>query len=57
MIDWVTATLLFSTSQKFAGGFVRSIDANGVVQWQTEKRLPIVGSHDANFHIDISVIQ
>ncbi|HYC42295.1 MAG TPA: phage/plasmid replication protein, II/X family [Noviherbaspirillum sp.] len=51
MIDWVTATLPFSSAQKFAGGFVRSIDADGVVQWQTEKRLPVVGSHDAHFHI------
>lgn len=51
MIDWVTATLPFSSEQKFAGGFVRSIDADGLVQWQTEKRLPVVGSHEANFHI------
>jgi hypothetical protein len=51
MVDGVTATLPFSSAQKFAGGFVRSIEAEGVVQWQTEKRLPVVGSHDAHFHI------
>jgi II/X family phage/plasmid replication protein len=51
MIDWVTATLPFSSEQKFAGGFVRSIDSDGNIQWQTEKRLPVVGSHDAHFHI------
>jgi hypothetical protein len=46
MIDWVTATLPFSSSQKFVGGRVLSMDSDGEVEWQTEKRLPVVGSFD-----------
>lgn len=51
MIDWVTATLPFSHATRFVGGRVLSMDADGVVEWQTEKRLPVVGSFDARFHI------
>jgi II/X family phage/plasmid replication protein len=51
MIDWVTATLPFSSSKKFVGGRVLSIDSEGEIEWQSEKRLPVVGSHDARPHI------
>jgi len=51
MIDWVTATLPFSSAKKFAGGRLLSMDSDGVVEWQTEKRLPVVGSYDARFHV------
>lgn len=51
MIDWVTATLPFSHATRFVGGRVLSMNADGEIEWQTEKRLPIVGSYDARFHI------
>ncbi len=51
MIDWVTATLPFSSTMRFTGGRVFSCDADGAVEWQTEKRLPVVGSFDSKMHV------
>lgn len=50
MIDWVTATLPLSSDFRFTGGRVMSCDMDGAIEWQTEKRLPIVGSFDSKFH-------
>jgi II/X family phage/plasmid replication protein len=51
MIDWVTATLPFSSAAKVFGGRVISMDSDGVVEWQSEKSLPVVGSYDAKMHV------
>ena|SRR5450830_387148 len=51
MIDWVTATLPFSSEFQFTGGRVMSCDMDGAIEWQTEKRLPVVGSFESKFHI------
>ncbi|MES2069256.1 MAG: phage/plasmid replication protein, II/X family [Pseudomonadota bacterium] len=51
MIDWVTATLPFSSEMRFTGGRVVSCNADGAVEWQTEKRLPVVGSFDSKMHV------
>ena len=51
MIDWVTATLPFSSEFQFTGGRVISCDLDGSIEWQTEKRMPVVGSFDSKFHI------
>ena len=51
MIDWVTATLPFSCDLRITGGRVISCDLDGTIEWQTEKRLPVVGSFDSKFHI------
>nr|WP_315476243.1 phage/plasmid replication protein, II/X family [uncultured Undibacterium sp.] len=51
MIDWITATVPFSSATNLNGGRVISCDGDGNVEWQSEKRLPVVGSFESSFHI------
>lgn len=51
MIDWVTAILPFSSTEKLIGGKLASIKSDGEVEWETLKHLPVVGSHDSKFHL------
>ena len=46
VIDWLTLRL-FDTDVRVDAGRVMSIDADGVVEWQTEKRFEVQGSHSA----------
>lgn len=45
MIDWVTARLPLAYGGPINGGSVVSISPDGEVEWRTDRRLPVVGSH------------
>lgn len=49
MIDWLKLRAPFSG--ELDAGRVVSLNADGSVEWQTMKRMPVVGSWDARIHI------
>lgn len=49
MIDWLKLRVPYTGT--LAAGRVMSFDPSGAVEWVTEKRLPVVGSHDARIHV------
>ena len=51
MIDWVTAFVPCRHSEKVFGGRVLRIDQYGALQWETQTRLEVEGSHDARIYI------
>ncbi len=48
MIDWVTARLPLTCSAPINGGTVLSLTPDGEVEWRTDRRLVVEGSHSAN---------
>lgn len=51
MLDWVFARIPLDHDEPINSGNVISIDRDGVEEWKTDKRLSVVGSHDAQLHI------
>lgn len=51
MIDWLTAVVPLSCASELSLGRVAAFRADGSVEWQTEKRLPVVGSHDSRIYV------
>lgn len=51
MIDWIKAIIPLQHSSLISDGEVLSISREGVIDWQTNKRLSVSGSHDSNLHI------
>jgi II/X family phage/plasmid replication protein len=52
MIDWITMRLRCShDTSKLFGGLVVSMNSKGEVEWQTEKRVVVEGSHSKNITI------
>lgn len=49
MIDWLTLRVYCECPVK--AGAVYSIDADGVVEWRSEKRLPVEGSHSQKIYV------
>ena len=56
MIDWIKALIPLTHERPFHDGQVCSITREGEIEWTTDKRLSVIGSHDAKIHIksDIS---
>jgi II/X family phage/plasmid replication protein len=55
MIDWIKAIIPFEHSELLNDGCVTSFNSDGVIEWTTNKRLSIEGSHDSSFHIQSEV--
>jgi hypothetical protein len=51
MVDWVTCDLPLSKTVEVNGGLIIAVDQHGVREWATDRRLPIVGSYDANVYV------
>lgn len=51
MIDWIKAVIPWRHSQALNDGQVLSISRNGDIEWNTNKRLAVRGSHDSALHI------
>lgn len=51
MIDWITAIIPCHHDEMIFGGVVRSIDLDGVVEWQVDKKQQVRGSHESNLNI------
>lgn len=51
MIDWVTVLIPFIHDKPINGGHMVSIDADGVVDWDVEKRVTVEGSYGATIQI------
>jgi II/X family phage/plasmid replication protein len=51
MIDWVTARLPLACNGPLNGGSVVSISADGEVEWRTDRRLEVEGSHSAKITV------
>lgn len=51
MIDWVTARLPLASMGPINGGSVVSLGPDGEVEWRTDRRLVVEGSHSANITI------
>lgn len=51
MIDWIEAVLPYEHEQYLCGGVVTSADGEGTLEWESYKKLPVVGSYDSTFFI------
>jgi II/X family phage/plasmid replication protein len=51
MIDWVTAIIPCHHDEMIFGGFVTSVDLDGVIDWRVEKKYQVRGSHESNLNI------
>lgn len=51
MIDWITARIPLDHLEPFHDGNVLSLSRDGEIEWKTDKRLGVVGSHDVQIHI------
>jgi len=51
MIDWITAKIPLNHMEPFHDGNVLSLSRDGEIEWKTDKRLSVVGSHDMQLHI------
>lgn len=51
MIDWITAIIPCHHDHIINGGFISSIDLDGVVEWRVEKKQQVRGSHESNLNI------
>lgn len=51
MIDWVTARLPLTYDGPINGGSVVTLGPNGEVEWRSDRRLVVEGSHSANVTI------
>lgn len=51
MIDWVTAVIACAHIAPIRDGCFQRIDATGEVEWSSDKRLSVMGSHDATVTI------
>jgi len=51
MIDWTTAFIPYPHNEPINNGKCISLDANGRIEWQTDKFLPVEGSYSSNVSI------
>ena len=52
MIDWLSGKIHFlHTSEQLPSGSVVSVDSDGAIEWKTNKRIIVKGSHDSTFTI------
>ena len=51
MIDWVTARLPCTNTGLICDGQVVKIGADGEIEWTTQTRLSVTGSHDSSISI------
>lgn len=51
MIDWLTLLIPVIDGQQLAAGRVVSVNPDGTIEWQCEKRVSVRGSHEANVTI------
>lgn len=51
MIDWVTAIIPCHHDEKVYGGTVASINSDGEIEWQVEKKQQIRGSYESSLSI------
>ena len=51
MIDWVSVLIPLAHSKQINGGNVVSVDPDGNIDWQVEKRLSVEGSYGASIQI------
>jgi len=51
MIDWITAKIPFDHFDSLHDGNVLSLTRDGEIEWSTDKRLGVEGSHDVKLHI------
>lgn len=52
MIDWLSGKIHFlHNSEQLPSGSVVSVDSDGSIEWQTNKRIVVKGSHDSTFTI------
>ena len=51
MIDWVTAVLPCHHDTAINGGRIVKVSKGGEVQWQTEHRFEVKGSHETNIFV------
>lgn len=51
MIDWVTALVTCEHPRPINGGRVVKVDQDGEVEWQTETRLQVAGSHESSLQV------
>src|SRR5690606_24948900 len=54
MIDWLTMEIPLRHSEPIGDGHVLSLGQSGDVEWQSVKRLAVVGSHDSRVHVRTS---
>lgn len=51
MIDWLTVVVPLSCAGDLRLGRVASFTSDGLIEWQSEKRLPVVGSFDSRIFV------
>lgn len=51
MIDWITAIIPCHHDEKVYGGTVASINSDGEIEWQVEKKQEIRGSYESNLSV------
>ncbi len=54
MIDWLTVRVVCPFEVR--AGHVQSITADGVIEWRTEKRMPVEGSHSSSISLRRSAV-
>ena len=54
MIDWLTVRV--ACPFEVRAGHVQSITADGVIEWRTEKRMPVEGSHSTTITLRRSAV-
>tara|TARA_R110001606_G_C15335725_1_gene646027 strand:- start:36 stop:1097 length:1062 start_codon:yes stop_codon:yes gene_type:complete len=51
MIDWLTFSVPFTHSEPISDGSIISVNPDGDIEWNTDKRLAVRGSHESNLHV------
>ncbi|MCH9693884.1 MAG: phage/plasmid replication protein, II/X family [Gammaproteobacteria bacterium] len=51
MIDWITAIVPCEGAGELAGGKILCVDADGQVEWQSNRRLSVEGSYSSKFQV------
>jgi II/X family phage/plasmid replication protein len=51
LIDWITAIIPCHHPEQIYGGRIASISPYGEIEWQVEKKMQVVGSHESNLNI------
>lgn len=51
MIDWLTYSVPYTHSQPISDGSIISVTPDGEIEWNTDKRLAVRGSHESNLHV------
>jgi len=51
VIDWLTFSVPYTHSQPISDGSIISVNLSGDIEWNTDKRLAVRGSHESNLHV------